>query len=330
MTTPPRAGALRAVLAWGRLLLVLAVAMAARAQAAPAFVPQARADTRAVEVAPGVYLLRGASGEVDAGNLGRVGNAGFIVGDSGVIVVDTGTSYRHGLALLDAVAQVTSRPVKLAIVTHTRQEFLFGAAAFRERGIPVAMHAAAARLMAARCETCLKTLRRTLGDEPMQGTAMFTPDRSFDAPHRLDLIGRPVEVLSFGHSSGPGDSAVFDVRTGVLFAGGLVDWMRIPDVQDSDLAGWKSALAALRALPVKAVVPGHGPLAPPASIGAVGRYLDQLGTHAQALLDQGAALSEVADRLGLDEFEGWDQYETVHRRNASVVFLRLEREQMFK
>ncbi len=287
-------------------------------------------DTRAVEVAPGVFMLRGAGGEVGAGNLGRVGNAGFIVGEGGVVAVDTGTSYRHGQAILAAIAAVTSQPVKLAVVTHTRQEFLFGAAAFRERGIPVAMHAQAARLMAARCEGCLRTLVRTLGDEPMRGTAMFKPDREFDAGHMLELIGRPVEVLHFGHSSGPGDSAVLDLRSGTLFAGGLVDSMRIPDVQDGDLAGWRRALDGLRARPLRAVVPGHGPLATPQAIDAMLRYLGQLEARAQALLDQGVALSEVADRAGLDEFAGWDQADTVHRRNASIVFLRLEREQMFK
>ena len=35
---------------------------------------------------------------------------------------------------------VTDSRCALALITHTRQEFLFGAAAFRERGIPVAMH----------------------------------------------------------------------------------------------------------------------------------------------------------------------------------------------
>ena len=42
-------------------------------------------------------------------------------------------------------------------------------------------------------------------------------------------------------------------------AGGLLDARRIPDIQDSDLAGWQRALAALRALRVSTVVPGHGP-----------------------------------------------------------------------
>ena len=109
-------------------------------------------------VAPGVYMQRGAAGEVGPQNLGRVGNSGFIVGPTGVLVIDTGTSYREGLALLDAVARVTDQPVRRVLITHTRQEFLFGATAFRERGIPILMQRQAAMLMAARCENCLKTL----------------------------------------------------------------------------------------------------------------------------------------------------------------------------
>jgi len=38
----------------------------------------------------------------------------------------------------------------------------------------------------------------------------------------------------------------------------------------------------------------------------------------------------VADASELPEFETWDQYDTIHRRNASVAYLRVERELMFK
>ncbi len=284
----------------------------------------------AIEVAPGVYAVLGAPGEVDPHNLGRIGNAGFIVGSSGVIAIDTGTSYRQGAALLASIRRVTDKPVVLAVITHTRQEFLFGAAAYREQGIAIHMHRDAAGLMRSRCERCLKTLNELLGDDEMQGTAMFTPDREFDAAHSIDTIGRPVQVLYFGHSAGPGDVAVFDARSGVLFAGGLLDHLRIPDVQDSDPDGWLSALQALRKLPVKAVVPGHGPIAGVDVIDSVARYLTQLRTRVRELVRSGAALSAVADAAALPEFARWDQYETIHRRNASILFVRLEREQLFE
>lgn len=288
------------------------------------------AAARAEAVAPGIYLLRGTGGEPGPQNLGRTGNAGFIVGPTGVLVIDTGVSFRHGEALLAEVARVTPLPVRQVIVTHTRQEFLFGAAAFRARGIPVHMHRRAAQLMAARCEGCLKTLVRVLGEDEMRGTAMFTPDAVFDDTWTSTLIGRPVRVLYFGHSSGPGDVAVFDPQTGVLFGGGLLDEGYIPDVQDSQLATWTEALATLQALPLRHIVPGHGLATGPALVGQVGRYLAQLQQRTAELLAQGTALSEVADRADLAEFKGWDQYDTIHRRNASVVYLRLERELMFK
>lgn len=283
-----------------------------------------------VQVGDGVYMVCGTGGEVDATNRGRIGNAGFIVGEQGVIAVDVGTSYRHATALLDAIRCVTDKPVRLALVTHVHQEFLFGAAAFQERGIPIHMQRSAADLMAARCANCLKTLRRVLGEEEMRDTAMFKPDRVFDDSHTLAAIGRPVRVLHFGHSSGPGDIAVFDERSAVMFAGGLVDQYRIPDVQDSELPGWRAALQAMFALRVSAVVPGHGPAASSEVIGTTRRYLDLLEARVRQLVLHGAALSEVPDASGLDEFKDWDQYDTIHRRNASILFVRVERELNFK
>jgi glyoxylase-like metal-dependent hydrolase (beta-lactamase superfamily II) len=285
---------------------------------------------RAIALADGVYLLPGSGGAADDKNLGRIGNAGFIVGDSGVIAIDTGTSYAHGQALLAAIRAVTDKPVKLALLTHTRPEFLFGGMAFREAGIPIRTHKAMARLMAARCETCLKTLRQTVGETPMRGTAMYKPDEEFDDSHEFALAGRTVRVLYFGHSSGPGDIAVFDAASGVLFAGGLADVQRIPDTQDSDLAGWNRALASLRELPVKTVVPGHGTSAPATALANVQTYLSQLEARARELVASGASLSGVPDASDLPAYQSWDQYETIHRRNASIVFLRVEREAMFK
>lgn len=295
------------------------------------------------QVAPGVYLLRGLAGEIGPENRGRTGNAGFIVGPQGVLVIDCGVSRRQGEAVLAAIRRTTPLPVKQLLLTHVRQEFLFGAAAFQEAGIPVAMHPAAARLMATRCENCLKTLQRVLGPEEMQGTRVVKPDRTFDPTtsppaQAFDAgVGRPVRLLAWGpggHSSGPGDLAVLDETTGSLFAGGLVDADTVPDVQDADFAGWRAALAGLQALAqagtVQRIVPGHGPLAAPGQVATIARYLDQLERRTAELLDNGTALSDVADATVLGEFAAWDQYDTIHRRNASIVFLRHERALMLR
>jgi glyoxylase-like metal-dependent hydrolase (beta-lactamase superfamily II) len=247
-----------------------------------------------------------------------------------VVAIDTGTSRAHGEAILAAIRSVTDKPVRMALVTHTRPEFLFGGNAFQAAGIPVVMHARTARLMASRCETCLKQLQLTVGAEPLRGTAMYKPDRQYEDTHEVAGLGRTVRVLYFGHSSGPGDIAVHDVASGALFCGGLADVRRIPDIQDSDLPGWHRALAALQALDVRTVVPGHGAAAGPQALGDVEAYLTQLDSSARALVARGVSLIDVSDAIALTQFSTWEQYDIIHRRNASIAYLRTEREQFTK
>lgn len=305
-------------------------AAASTALSACAGAPAADAVPRPQPLGDGVYLLPGRPGAAEPGNLGRVGNAGFIVGPDGVLAIDTGTSRAHGEAILAAIRGVTDKPVRLALVTHTRPEFLFGGNAFQAAGIPVAMHARTARLMASRCETCLKQLQLTVGDAPMRGTTMYKPDRQYETPFEVEGLGRLVRVQYFGHSSGPGDIAVHDLRSGVVFCGGLLDVRRIPDIQDSELPGWHQALAALRRLEPRRVVPGHGAADGPQAIDAVDAYLTQLEASARSLVERGVSLIDVSDEIALTQYSGWDQYDTIHRRNASIAYLRIEREQFFK
>lgn len=322
-TTRRHAAALIPALAAAALLPGLA-ACASAGQRQDSIAP------RAEQVARGVYLMAGATGLADPQNLGRIGNAGFIVGETGVLAIDTGTSHAHGQALLQAIRRVTDKPVRLALVTHTRPEFLFGGGAFREAGIPVAMHEKTARLMASRCENCLKQLRQTVGEAAMQETAMYKPDRQFASSHEVDAIGRAVRVLYFGHSSGPGDIAVYDEASGVLFGGGLLDNRRIPDIQDAVLDGWKQALAALRSLRVNTIVPGHGPATSSELVITVERYLVQLEDRARALAEAGTSLIDVPDATVLPEFSQWAQYDSIHPRNATIAYLRFERELFFR
>lgn len=314
-------------------LAALCALGAGRARAAPQ--PVAAVDDVAPvdEVAPGVFMSPGRPGEIEPAHRGRIGNAGFIVGPQGVVAIDSGVSWRQGQALRAAIARTTSAPLRLLVLTHTRQEFLFGAAAFQDAGVPVAMHRAAARLMAARCDHCLKLLRETLGEAEMRNSRVVKPDHLLDGTAPIALaaladIGRPVRLQAFGpqaHSSGPGDMAVFDDATRTVLAGGLLDAHTIPDVQDADFTGWREALAALDRLAPAHIVPGHGPASGAALIGQIGRYLDQLEARAAALLKAGTPLSDVPDASQLPDFADWDQAGTIHRRNAAIVFLRLER-----
>jgi len=287
----------------------------------------ARADSAgAVDIAPGVYVLRGAPGEIGPDNVGRVANTAFIVGPRGVVVVDSGASFRHGEAIIGAVERVTRAPIRLVVLTHPSQEVIFGAAAFQARGIPVLMHRDAARVMAARCDQCLLNLRDTLGERAMVGSRVVVPDRLVEHGVTIDAIGRPLTLIAPHGGSAPGAIAVLDQATGTLIAGSLVSIGRVPDMRDADGAGWRPALAVLAATRCRHLVPTFGEIGRCADIAAMDGYFVALDERVQALLTGGVGLADVAARADLPAFAGWEGYAMLHAQNAHRAYLRLERE----
>jgi glyoxylase-like metal-dependent hydrolase (beta-lactamase superfamily II) len=278
---------------------------------------------KAEKVADGVYAFIGEAGEISAANRGFVGNSGFVVGSTGVVVIDTGPSYRHGRRILEAIARVTDKPVELVIITHAVQEFLFGNAAFAERGIPILAHPETTKLMKARCDHCLENLKPVLGAE-LEGTRLVLPQREANATTTIEAGGRPLKLIYPGWASTPGDLAVFDPDSGVLFAGGMVSVGRIPDIRDSDFEGWLRALRELQALGAKRVVPGHGAVSGPAAIASTAAYLDALDQVVKGLYAESSSLMESVEKATLPAYRDWSLYPTTHRQNALHRYLQLE------
>lgn len=298
-----------------RFMVAAAAAMPLALVAQDALQPQ--------QVAEAVYAFIGDTGEISAANRGFVGNSGFIVGPSGVVVIDTGTSYRQGRRMLEAIARITDRPVELVINTHAVQEFLFGNAAFEERGIPILAHRETTKLMKARCGHCLENLKPVLGAE-LEGTRLVTPQRQIDATTTVDAGGRRLTLIYPGWASTPGDLAVFDPDSGVLFAGGLVSVGRIPDIRDSDFEGWQRALKQLQEFKPARVVPGHGPISGPEAITQTAAYLDALDRVIKSLYAESSSLMDAVEKAVLPAYHDWPMYATTHRQNALHRYLQLE------
>lgn len=284
-------------------------------------------EPQSIRIADNVYALVGTGGTVTRENLGNVANAGFIVGPTGVIVIDTGTSYRQGMRLLHAIRTVTDRPVELVILTHAVQEFIFGAAAFEEVGATIAAHRKTYDLMRARCAHCLIRLKELLGNQ-LDGTRLVFPTRLFDGTTRICSGGVELSVTYFGWASTPGDIAIFHEASGTLFAGGMVSAGHVPTIRDADFDGWRHALVKLQALSVKNVVPGFGSPSGPEAIEATARYLDALDARIRKLYSESSSLLETLDQSDLAAYSNWLSYSENHRRNALHRQLQLEIEDL--
>jgi glyoxylase-like metal-dependent hydrolase (beta-lactamase superfamily II) len=288
------------------------------------------APLKPVRVAANVYAFVGDIGEVTRANRGRIGNAGFIIAPEGIIVIDTGISYRYGREMVSAIRKLSKQSIRLAIITHAHQEFLMGASYFRAINVPVLTHAKTAQLMESRCENCLHHLNEILGEAEMHGTKVVVPDRIVDGSEFVSVAGITLELHHFGWGNTAGDLVVFERASGVAFAGGVVDMERVPELRDSRLKEWELVLDRLQTLRIKHLVPGHGSLSDAAAIDNFAIYLRSISRKVRDLYNEGVSLSEVEAKGDLPGFKHWALYAEQHHKNVHRAYLEIEREDLEK
>jgi glyoxylase-like metal-dependent hydrolase (beta-lactamase superfamily II) len=282
------------------------------------------------KVAPNVYAFIGAMEEASVANRGAVSNQGFIVGDNGIIVIDTGGSDEYGEYILRAIAKVSDKPVVLVITTFTGQDHVLGNGAFKRRKIAIVSHRDADKSMAEHCATCLENLKKNIGEDIMAGTKVNRPTLLLDQSILVKIAGRDLNIISLGHANAPGVLAIYDRTSGVLFSGDLFSFDRLPETREAKIDGWLTAIESVKKLPVKQIVPGHGPVAKPSRMTEVENYLRALKAQAEKLYREGVSLGEVTKQAELPAYSKWAMYDLLHRRNIFNLYLELEAHEFAK
>jgi glyoxylase-like metal-dependent hydrolase (beta-lactamase superfamily II) len=216
--------------------------------------------------------------------------------------------------------------VKLVIITHQAPEFVFGAAAFHDEDVPILAHVRTAQLIRERCSVCLANLRKMLGEDEMAGSRVTVPNRTIDGTTEIDSGGRKLQLLHFGPASTPGDLAVLDPQTGVLFAGSLVSNGRIPELRNEQIPGWLGALENLRGLDLKTVVPAFGAPLHGDDITQTGVYLRELDASVKRAYKNGMGLTQAMHTVQVPAFSNYKLYETAQPQNVQRIYLQLEKQ----
>lgn len=267
--------------------------------------------TELVEVGNGVFAYIQATGGF------CISNAGFIVGDEEVLVVDTLFTPAMNREFQSQMRRVTSLPARRLINTHHHIDHTLGNPFFPESRI--ISHCAA-------CEEMEKTeiglLDTIVGMAPhfadqLEGASLRSADETFEGSMELRLDNRLVQLLCFGPAHTAGDIAAYLPDERLLFAGDLAFFWVTPVSFDGFPAKWADVCDQLLALDVDRIVPGHGPVGGMDDMRLVRDYLTLLRDQAKAGYDAGLSEGDATRRLNLGDFASWNEPErarfNVHR-----------------
>lgn len=243
-------------------------------------------------------------------------NAGFIIGDDGVAVIDTFVSSEAANHLLAEIRKLTKLPVKFAINTHYHADHVAGNRVFVDAG------AAVVAQRNVRDWIHPENLK-LLGDAPKPELKAFieslvAPTVSYEQAVILHLGAREIQVRSFpGHTGGDSVVVISDART--VFAGDLFWRNFLPNTIDASTKPWIATLETLaKNHPGYTFVPGHGDLGNAQDVTAFREYLatlQKLVADARASGRSGDAVTEAVMPVLAEKYGQWEFFEYLAPRN---------------
>ncbi len=315
----------RRMLPLGAIVLTLAIVSMRSCEGKTAAAPKAEDDFQLVKVADGVYAAISKSGGLASGN------AGFVIGDDGVLVFDTFFTPAAIEELIAEIQALTKLPIKFAVNSHYHLDHTGGNQVLAARGVPIIAHdnlikwqttknqrflPAPEELQKRRADAA-KQLSETPADQKDKRASLERQIRRLDAMMSIQLtnptvtfssgsvhlyLGKREVILSTlaGHTGGDVFAYVPDAN--VVFTGDLGWSKTLPNLVDATVNDWIPTLdKILSQYPTAKFIPGHGNVAEAAEIKDFRDYLDDLRTRVKQGIADGLTVDQAKQQSKLPE-----------------------------
>ena len=226
-----------------------------------AFVAAAHGQTfpepRRQKINERVYVLLGPIQHANKLNQGYMINSTVIVGDNGVILVDSGGSDEVGRHIATAVRRITDKPITHVVNTHHHGDHYLGNVAFE--GAAFISSEMCRKMVLETGHEWLALMERDIGRK-LPGTKPLAAAVTYAERTRTEATIHGVRVVFWvpKGSHTIGDLMVYLPDDRVLVTGDILVNGVVPTLQDGFVKNWIQTLDEMQTLGVEHFVPGHG------------------------------------------------------------------------
>jgi glyoxylase-like metal-dependent hydrolase (beta-lactamase superfamily II) len=254
------------------------------------------------QVAPDLYFLF----DYDSSN------AGFLVTDEGVLVVDTRQHPRDGQDLINRIRAVTDKPIRWVINTHFHGDHQFGNSAFKAVGATIVAQRETAALMK---KTFKKEFARrgkffeSRHYDPKE-VKLVLPDLTFDREITITLGGKEIRVFYPGPGQNPGDTFVLFPHDHAIYTPGAFakrSWANTAFT--SSIESWIAVLKKVSTMPgIDKVLPAHGDVSTPADVAEMTTFLADEYAGVKDAIARGLSEDQAAKTLLFQQYRDYRNY----------------------
>ena len=255
-------------------------------------------------------------------------NSGIIVGDTGVLVIDSLRVPSFARDLIHDIHHITNKPIQYVINTHAHWDHVWGNEEFRKATI--IGHQNCYREM---LDTRWNKLWRdkVISDgldwsEEARLGDITPPNLTFETSMRLYFGGRELELMYLGKAHTSGDIFIHLPAEKLIFTGDVIQDHRVPYLGDSYPAQWPDTDDRVVALSVERFVSGHGPIGDHHGIVESRDFIYDLIGNTRACIQEGRSQADtsatVVSALS-DRYADWVGSENLDEQ-IKVVYQKLK------
>jgi glyoxylase-like metal-dependent hydrolase (beta-lactamase superfamily II) len=284
-------------------------------------------------IADDTYLLLGNISRLNEHNRGWNGNAGFVITEEGVVMIDTLGTPKLARRIIATIRTLTDKPIRYLIVTHNHPDHSYGAAPFSAlEGITVIAHKGSILYNLSETLDSSVDYRRELFPVDMQGFKPVEADLYIDlepfASHRLELGDAVFEIYNTKQHHSHGDLVVHQVNQDILWISDLAFNQRTTFLGDGHSQQILTAQNWLmQNFPDAALmVPGHGTAQtkPFPMVANTRAYVERMREAMAEAVDEGVEMYDAVQNVEFEDWKNVPLYEENQRSNANFIYREME------